>query len=715
MMKFRRPSSRQSAASSQNTREQPAQNNNNGGGRPEQAPPNGFQRKEQSKGYQQQQQSGQGYARPEQPQGYHRPPPQGYAGRKEKPVAAYSPRSIAASPVDSDMYYDMRRANAFEDVKVPISPDGIIRNNHADNRNSANNNNRYDSRRAASVGRSSMSGGLRIVGTDRSSQRSKSTERGSQMVDIASLSYDSTENSGDKKRKSKMEKIRQLQAKNELYKVEFKRVQKDRKHLKKDIEKKKQEMDSLTKEIDSRIAETSVLKLKLSEALQDLDRNDEDQRRDLTVVKTLSNDLSQSKSQLDQALSRAGTLKDDLDDMKEHVHRKDEQIENLTEEVSNQAQVVQALQNENKSLRQAEQGSQDGDRVGELQVENDKLQKELGSTLERAASMVKEREDAIADLLKENEEMKRSVGDQQEKSNEIVQKELLQFKNVAETANMDLEEAQDRTSMLEEDIEGWIVRSGEMEADILRLQDEVEAWQQKANAAQDVVAVVEQNAQEKAAEAAKAQQALGEMEARYKKVLGDFESKHRSVLAETQIKHKAALVGAESRHRAALTDVESRQAASATDERQRGSPPNSAPSEVSAVSSSASGESASDAQSRLLQQAVAARQSKDAAAADAKGSWRNTISGFIKAPEEEEELDENQKRIKELEALNDAKDEEIKKLKSETVRLSSGYKEVMYMNKKKIEGLTSENEAYAIKTGALGRQLAEVRGETPSV
>jgi len=593
----------------------------------------------------------------------------------------------------------MQRGGRPEDVALPISSEGIVRNNNPA---------KYD-RRAASVGRAVVRGGLQIVGTsDKIPRRSKSTERQQMPTDLTASSFDSTaDNSGDKKRKSKMEKIRQLQAKNELYKVEFKRVQKDRKHLKRDIEARNQEIESLTKEIDGHIAETSVLKLKLSEALQELDCHDEDSQRDLTVVKNISKDLAEAKNQLDYALSRAGTLKDDLDDMKERVKRKDEQIESLADEVSNQVQLVRLLETENANLRKAEKrGSKDEGDVEDLQQENQKLQNELGSTLERAASMVKEREDAIADLLKENEEIKRSAGVQEEKSNEATHVGLQQLKADVEAAHMDLEESQDRTAMLEEEIEGWIIRSGEMEAEIERLQDEVEAWQKKASAAQEVVGVVEAHAEEKVAEAARSKKALAEMEARHKTALSEFEAKHRSIVAETQIKHRAALVEVDSKHKAALAQATSGPVAETAED--------------SVHSSGASSESPSDAQSRqamLLQAAVAARQNKSAAsAADAaKGSWRNVISGFVMPPEEEEELDESQKRIKELEALNDAKEEEIKKLKSETVRLSSGYKEVMYVNKKKIERLTSENEAHAGKIAALERQLAEARGETPVV
>jgi chromosome segregation ATPase len=564
---------------------------------------------------------------------------------------------------------------------------------------------RYD-RRAASVGRSSQSqgSGMRIMGTTTSltgSMRSRSTERQTQpQRPEAVSSNDSSEKSGEK-RKSKMEKIRQLQTKNELYKTEFKRVQKDRKLLKKEVEAKNIEIESMTKDIDAHISETSILKLKLSQALQEIHHNQEDQRRDLAMVKTVSRDLSDAKQRLDQALSRVGTLKDDLDDMREQVRQKDEQIEDFKGEIRNQIKLVQVLEVENTRLRKsAEEDKNDDGKVEELQSEKKKLQTELGNTLDRAAAMVKEREDAISDLLKENEEMKRLISAHDEKTTAADQQVLLQLKAEAETASMELEEAQDRIAMLEEEIEGWIVRTGEMEPEIVRLQDEVEAWQRKASAAQEVIAVVEENAKEKASEAAEAKKALAEMEARHRTAIADFETKHKSIVADAKSKHLSALADAESRYRATLTEVGARQVTeSAADEDSQGS-------------SRASVSDTSDAHSRQamhLQQAVAARQSKTAAA-DSSG-WRSAISGFMK----EEELDENQKRIKELEAMNTDKEEEIRKLKSETVRLSSGYKEILYVNKKKIEQLGSENEAYALKTAALEFQLAEARGEIPSV
>jgi hypothetical protein len=714
MMNFRRPSSRQSVASSQHstadqqtrstagtysTAEQSTRNNNSFSRqqqqqqRPEPSNRNNYQRTERSE--------------------------RSERSINNKRFESPSPRSIASSRA-SDSYSNLNRVQA-----LPVSAHGTIPIRETDRM-------RYD-RRAASTGRSSQSqgSGMRIMGTMASSvtssirsisrerqKRSMSTERQKRSMSTerhrqpqpqpqppeAVSSNDSTEKSGEK-RKSKMEKIRQLQSKNELYKTEFKRVQKDRKLLKKEVEAKNVEIESITKDIDAHISETSILKLKLSQALQEIHHNQEDQRRDLAMVKTVSRDLSEAKQRLDQALSRVGTLKDDLDDMREQVRQKDEEIEHFKGEVKNQIKLVQVLEVENTKLRKsAEEDKNDDGKLEELKTEKKKLQTELGNTLDRAAAMVKEREDAISDLLKENEEMKRLISAHDDKATATDQEVLLQLKAEAETAHMELEEAQDRIAMLEEEIEGWIARTGEMEPEIVRLQDEVEAWQRKANAAQEVVAVVEENAKEKATEAAEAQKALTEMEARHRAAIADFETKHKSIVADAKSKHLSALADAESRYRATLTEAEARQVIveSAVDDESQGS-------------SRASVSDNSDAHSRQamhLQQAVAARQSKSAAA-DSAG-WRSAISGFMKTSEEEE-LDENQKRIKELEAMNDDKEEEIRKLKSETVRLSSGYKEIMYVNKKKIEQLGSENEAYALKTAALERQLAEARGEIPSV
>jgi chromosome segregation ATPase len=453
-------------------------------------------------------------------------------------------------------------------------------------------------------------------------------------------------------RKSKMEKIRQLQAKNELYKEEFKRVQKDRKKLKKELEIKSNEITSLTREIDLHIEETSRLKVQLSDALMKVDRMDDS--RDSVSVARLSKEMSQAKDELAAALRRVSSLKEELAAMQETIRRKDQQVESLSNEVANLQSSVAELRNKNK--REAPPTESAGDQskmVSDLVEENNKLQDELGSTLERATTMVKEREDAIADLLKENDELKAmlsdSVVDGENVTSEVVenlQKELHRVTTV-------LEETQDRNMLLEEEVEAWLARGNEMEGVLDRLNQDVETWQEKARAAEGTAASLEGQVVDAKADASSTREALRDAEAR----------------------HKADLEQLKAKHEAEMKELHERAFAERVEKQSTESP-----------------------QAMLLQQAVADRMMKKAK----PQSWRK----FLKAGDEDESLDDNQKRIKELEAQNAEQEEEIKSLKSELVRLRSSYNEAAYVSKKKIDHLTEENEAYAQKVKSMEELLS---------
>ena len=106
-----------------------------------------------------------------------------------------------------------------------------------------------------------------------------------------------------------------------------------------------------------------------------------------------------------------------------------------------------------------------------------------------------------------------------------------------------------------------------------------------------------------------------------------------------------------------------------------------------------------------LERIVAEKKRKEAAK---RAGW-----GFFGKPEEE--LDENQKRIKELEKTNDEQTEEMKKLKSDMVRLRSTYNEEAYVNKKKIERLEAENEEYENRICELEKELNATKAQFPDL
>lgn len=600
---------------------------------------------------------------------------------KDKCVGFRNDLDLTEEPSEGD-YEDFGEDSGFYDFQQS----GVGSFHHSNSNNSSSDHmdefrNRTSERfqRSQSVQRPMQETSITILQptVDTKKRRSKSTgrsERRDQITATTLKNYESNRSTAntsneEPKRKSKMEKIIQLQEKTQRYKDEFRKVQKDRKALKKELEGKKLETASLTKEVDTHVAETFILKSKLSEALQQLDRTELGERKDRSAITKLQKELSAVRGDYNAAVTRIARMREEVESMKVSVSRKDEQIKSLTKEISDQATQVDALHMDMVTLKKQEVHSSINDRgVNEVSEENEKLKAELGSTLQRASSMVKEREEAIADLLKENEEMKRMLAAQEENDNDhIAHEEFLQLRTELSAAALALEESQDRNVMLEEDVETWIAKGEVMESEIQRLRDDLEAWQRKSAAAERSVTVVEASAQESAAKAVSAEAALVEAERRHKEHLHDQERRHTETMLDQ--KEKLAQQVAASREDAA--------------------PPNP--------------------QDMMLQKAVADRKAREAAKT---GSWSSVLQRVRTAAangEGEEELSADEKRIKELETINADQENEIGAVKSEMVKLRSTYNDTLYINKKRIGQLEEENGIYAAKQQAMEMELAELR------
>jgi hypothetical protein len=493
-------------------------------------------------------------------------------------------------------------------------------------------------------------------------ERLMSASRSSLHVDNASVggrsknSKSSKQSKGDadseRRKMSKMEKIEQLQAKNALYKEEYKRVQKDKKHLKKEIETKKLEVSSLSQEIDTYISATTMLKSQLSEALQQLDRNDDGGEG----VEEMAMELSRTRAELDVAVKRVSDVKAQIESLQTEMTQKENMVELLTEDVAGQAMRLRELEMENEHLVA---NANDNDRLPEMQYENERLQEELSTTLERASAMVKEREDAIADLLKENDEIKDILAEKESGPSEQENEEFIGLGEEINAANAALEETQDRNVVLEEEVENWIQRGGEMGKEVARLQDELDVLERRATTAEQNLEAAKEANERLSKDLEKAHDALAEAEERHQERVAEMAAKHKAALLDMKTRH------AEERTKEAMEQAEGVQKTSTVD------------------------------QQSMLLKAVANRKPEDP-----KKGW----FAFTKT-ESDDEMDEDQKRFKGLEMKNAAQEEEIKKLKSELVRSRSTYNEQIYVSKKQIERLDQENQAYASKILSLEKSL----------
>lgn len=527
-------------------------------------------------------------------------------------------------------------------------------------------------RRSKSVGRSLQESHfvrLESKVEDDTKRRSRSSGRSERRHEFTAEKLETYEanralssSNEEMKRKSKMEKILQLQEKNQRYKDEFRKVQKDRKALKKEVETKKLETATLTREVEKQIAETSGLKLKLSEARRQLEQLDIDQRMGQNDTTGLQKELSSIRGDYNAALGRIACMREEIEAGKIALNEREEQIISQNEQLLEQSACIEELRQEIDNLQKDEGGKDLG--LAEVREENDRLNSQLGSTLERASAMVKEREDAIADLLRENDEMTRLLSTHDETKGNQMTDEFLQLRNELSAASAALEEAQDRNVMLEEDVEAWIAKGEALESDINRLRDDVDAWQRKATAAEQSMNVVESSAQESAKRALGAESALADAELKFKELLQDQERRHTEALFDQKEKLNQQIIAAK---------------------------------ESTVVP---------NPQEMMLQKAVADRKAKDAAKS---ASWGSVIQKYRGSTDSDEELSAEQKRIKELEAINAEHEEEFTKVKSDMVRLRSTYNDTLYTNKKQIEKLEAENKTYAATQKTMEMELAALQ------
>lgn len=518
-----------------------------------------------------------------------------------------------------------------------------------------------------------------------------------------SFDADQEDKHTEKPRKSKMEKIRQLQAKNELYKEEFRRVQKDRKQLKLDLETKKSEVKTLQQEVDQHIEQTAILKAKLSEALQKANSLGEN-RFDLLQFKQ---ERADTRLELEQAGDRLTEATRRIRDLRDTLRDKERDIDHLKQELEEQYSIAETLRADNDRLRQEchqsiftqRSGVEDANQINQLEEENNRLNSQLGSTLERAAVMVKEREDAISDLLKENDELKALLNEynseNRKQQSSVSDEELQQLKKeIKETAKA-LEASEDRNMLFEEELEAWMKRGNEMEAEIKRMSDQVAKMERALSAAESQAKATEVSARNAREEAAEARALLQEAEHRHHREFSALQSKYNTAQIDVLKSQEAAESAMERAERAEQRAVQAERRLAQSES--FGASSHSSRSQEGA---SNEGNDPQTQQSLMLQQALERKKKLD----DSKRSSSNLRWPFGGPAEE---LTEEQKRIKEIEEINSNQEEEIKQLKSELVRLKSAYNEAMYINGKRIEQLQKQNTEYEERTHQLLVELGK--------
>merc|ERR1712151_446511 len=101
--------------------------------------------------------------------------------------------------------------------------------------------------------------------------------------------------------------------------------------------------------------------------------------------------------------------------------------------------------------------------------------------LDRFMKIIDQKEVEIANLLDENEELKRKYRQEGNRDDNVLNDEINRLQDDAQTLQLELEDVNRHNSILNEEVEEWLVRGSEMENEIEQLRAEVREWREKAS------------------------------------------------------------------------------------------------------------------------------------------------------------------------------------------------------------------------------------------
>lgn len=136
-----------------------------------------------------------------------------------------------------------------------------------------------------------------------------------------------------KKKKTKLEKIHELNAKCERYKIEWINASKEKKKFRKELHSVQVDIVSLNMEIDTHKAEADILRRQLTESLQKLDETEQEKREELTQYANATKELAQSRIDYTKSLNDVRELRIEMDKLESTIREKDTHIDSLKDEL----------------------------------------------------------------------------------------------------------------------------------------------------------------------------------------------------------------------------------------------------------------------------------------------------------------------------------------------------------------------------------------------
>jgi chromosome segregation ATPase len=228
-----------------------------------------------------------------------------------------------------------------------------------------------------------------------------------------------------KAKKSKLEKIHELQAKCDRYKKEWSDASRDKRKYRKDLDESKLQVMSLKKKVETHVSETTILQKNLAEALQKLDAAQEEQRTERTELSNTAKELAQARLDHAKAVNDSRDLQAKIDLLDGEMKEKNRQIAKLEDELTSAKSGIRNLE---ADLLYADE------QMTGLEDDIKKIEEEL--VMYREAAQKGSGEENGEKLREAREEIEKRLFDEREKRLEEKQRKLdekmKQFENERE-------------------------------------------------------------------------------------------------------------------------------------------------------------------------------------------------------------------------------------------------------------------------------------------
>lgn len=617
-------------------------------------------------------------------------------------------------------------------------------------------------------GKKMTSDGLDLTNTSHNSNSSSETDNDG-IVSMGDYSGELGILSPGKAKKTKLEKIHELQGKCDIFKIELDAMAEERSKCMRDLHDSRGDVTSLKKTVDVHEEQSKKLKSKLLEVQDELELTRTEQRKERIELSEAAKDLARVNIDYAKSVDEARTVKEKLDGLqgaltereekiivlekdleasKENVRQleadvlyADEQIDKLEAEMKRmEKQVALYIEAADRDSRQHPNG--DGDKpnhLREAKYEAEKLECEerekeivekkrildeerrvferqktrhLEEQQQREEEFEENRARAEQNRARKDEEIKMSDVDHMKKEEQVNERlRALEDENVALNGRLKSEKL-DSTMKLQSKVSAIT----ELEEEVARLTKEKKQRDSAPYSSPSLLLEIETLK----TEAVKRKSEYDDV--RMLKI--DLENEIEA-LENKNIEMMTRLNSLESRTTEQKKEVENQRRKSLEWQKKTGEWSEKAvgwkqksehwekkAKEVNNDASSNPSDDGTQAEPQALFLAAAVEK-KAVSSATGSGSWRFTRNIFSMASENE---DETHALIIKLEGENSLKENEIKILKSEMVKMQTSYKEQAYSKTQEFEKLQKEKEAIELNNTNLlkGLELARKLNQTIS-